>query len=39
MDGTRKYHPKSGKAVTKEHMWYAFTDKSILAQKLGIPKI
>jgi hypothetical protein len=25
--------------VTKEHTWYALTDKWILAQKLGIPKI
>jgi hypothetical protein len=23
----------------KEHTWYALTDKWILAQKLGIPKI
>jgi hypothetical protein len=25
--------------VTKEHTWYALTDKWILAQKLRIPKI
>jgi hypothetical protein len=25
--------------VTKEHTWYALTDKWILAQRLGIPKI
>jgi hypothetical protein len=25
--------------VTKEHTWYTFTDKWILAQKLRIPKI
>ena len=39
MDGTWKYHPEWGNSVTKEHTWYAFTDKWILAQKLGIPKI
>jgi hypothetical protein len=36
---TRKYHPKRGNSVTKEHTWYALTDKWILAQKLRIPKI
>jgi hypothetical protein len=25
--------------ITKEHTWYAHTDKWILAQKLGIPNI
>jgi hypothetical protein len=35
----RKYPPERGNPVTKEHMWYAFTDKWILAQKLRIPKI
>ena len=25
--------------ITKEHTWYALTNKYILAQKLGIPKI
>jgi hypothetical protein len=25
--------------ITKEHTWYALTDKWILAQKLRIPKI
>jgi hypothetical protein len=25
--------------MTKEHTWYALSDKWILAQKLGIPKI
>ena len=39
MDGTRKYHPEKGDPITKEHTWYALTDKWILAQKLGIPKI
>jgi len=38
MDGTRKYHPELGNPVTKEHTWYALTDKWILTQKLGIPK-
>jgi hypothetical protein len=27
------------KDITKEHTWYALTDKWILAQKLGISKI
>jgi hypothetical protein len=39
MDGTRKYHDEWGNLITKEHPWYALTDKWILAQKLGIPKI
>jgi hypothetical protein len=39
MDGTRKYHPELGNPITKEHTWYALTDKWILTQKLGIPKI
>jgi hypothetical protein len=39
MDRTRKYHPECGIPITKEHTWYAFTDKWILTQKLGIPKI
>ena len=38
MDGTRKYHPELGNPITKEHTWYALTEKSILAQKLRIPK-
>ena len=38
MGGTGKY-PKCGNPITKEHTWYALTDKWILAQKLGIPKI
>jgi hypothetical protein len=39
MDGTRKYHPEWGNTITKEHTWYALTDKWILlAQNLGIPK-
>ena len=39
MDGTRKYHTEWGNPITKEHTWYTFTDRWILAQKLGIPKI
>ena len=39
MDETRKYQPKGGNPVTKEHIWYVLTDKWILAQNLGIPKI
>ena len=39
MDRTRKYHPELGNSITKEHTWYALTDKWILAQKLRIPKI
>ena len=33
MDGTRSYHPEWGNPVTKEHTWYALTDKWILAQE------
>ena len=39
MDGTRKYHPEWGNPITKEHTWYALTDKWILAQKLRISNI
>ena len=39
MDGTRKYYPEWGNPITKEHTWYALTDKWILAQKFRIPKI
>ena len=39
MDGARNYHPEGGNPITKEHTRYAITDKWILAQKLGIPKI
>ena len=35
---TRKY-PERDNPITKEHTWYALTDKYILAQNLGIPKI
>jgi hypothetical protein len=39
MNGTGKYHPEWGNLITKEHTWYALTDKWILVQKFGIPKI
>jgi hypothetical protein len=39
MDGTRKYHPEWCNPITKEHTWYALTDKWILAQNLKISKI
>ena len=39
MDGSGGYHPEWGNPITKEHTWYAFTDKWILSQKLRIPKI
>jgi hypothetical protein len=39
MDGSGGYHPKWGNPITKEHTWYALTDKWILAQKLRLPKI
>ena len=34
-----KYHPEWGNPITKEHTWYTLTDKWILAQKFGLPKI
>jgi hypothetical protein len=39
MDGSGGYHSKWGNPITKEHTWYALTDKWILAQKLRILKI
>ena len=39
MDGTWEYHPELGDSVTKEQTLYVLTDKWILAQKFGIPKI
>ena len=39
MDGSGGYHPEWGNPITKEHTWYALTDKRILAQKLRISKI
>jgi hypothetical protein len=39
MDRSGGYHPKWGNLITKEHTWYALTDKWILAQKLRTPKI
>ena len=32
------YYPEWGNPITEEHIWYALTDKQILAQKLRIPK-
>ena len=34
MDASGGYHPEWGNPITKEHTWYALTDKWILAQKL-----
>ena len=39
MDGIRKYHFEQDNPATKENAWHALTDKWILAQKPGIPKI
>jgi hypothetical protein len=39
MDGSGGYHPEWGNPITKEHTWYALTDKSILDQKLRTLKI
>ena len=39
MDGNRKYHPEFNNPITTEHTWYALTDKWILSQKFGMPKI
>jgi hypothetical protein len=39
IDGSEGYHPEWGNPVTKEHTWYALTDKWVLPQKLRIPKI
>jgi hypothetical protein len=39
MDGSGGHHPRWGNPITKEHTWYALTDKWILAQKLRIPQI
>jgi hypothetical protein len=39
MDRSGRYYPKRGNRITKEHTWYALTDKWILAPKLRIPKI
>ena len=36
MDGTRKCHPEQGNPITKEHTWYALTNKRMLVQKLKI---
>jgi hypothetical protein len=39
IDGVGGYHPEGGNPITKEHTFYALTDKWILVQKFGIPKI
>jgi hypothetical protein len=39
MDASGGYHPEWDNPITKEHTWYALTDKQILAQKLRISKI
>ena len=39
MGGTWKYLSEWGNTVTKEHTWYALTDKWLLVQKLRIPNI
>ena len=39
MDEPGGHHPEWGNPITKEHTWYAPTDKWILVQNLGIPKI
>jgi hypothetical protein len=36
MDESGGYHPKWGNPITKEHTWFALTDKWILAKKLRI---
>ena len=33
---TRKCHPERDNPITKEHTWYAHTNKWMLAQKLKI---
>ena len=39
MDVSAGYHPEWGNPITKEHTWYALTDKQILSQKRRISKI
>ena len=39
MDASGGYHPEWGNPITKEHTWYALTDKQILSQKRRISKI
>ena len=39
MDASGGYYPECSNPITKEHTWYALTDKCILAPKFGIPKI
>ena len=39
MDGARKCHPERSNPVTKDRIWYALTNKQMLAQKLKINKL
>ena len=39
MTVTRKCHPEQGNPITKEHTWYALTNKQTLAQKFKINKL
>jgi hypothetical protein len=39
MDGSGGYQPELGNPITKEHTWYALTDKRILVQKLRISEM
>ena len=39
MNGTGKCHPECGNTITKEHTWYALTDKLMLGQTLKINKL
>jgi hypothetical protein len=39
MDGSGGYLPEWGNPFTKEHTWYALTDKQIFTQKLRMSKI
>jgi hypothetical protein len=39
MDGSGGYLPEWGNPVTRDHTWFALTDKWILVQKLQILKI
>ena len=39
MDGIRKCHPEQSNPITKEHKWYALTNKQMLAQKLKMNKL
>jgi hypothetical protein len=39
MDASGVYLPEWGNPITKEHIWYALTDKQIFSQRLRISKI